>query len=154
MKLRELVPIAGFAVIALAGVTVPALAPPAKEEQIIVIERATTDVVTDTGAEGDSVGDVLTFANEVFDESNTNSVGADQGYCVRVVAGVSWECMWTIFLAGGQITVEGPFFDAGPSALAVTGGTGDFAAARGWMDLTFNNDEGTEFVFTYNLIYE
>ncbi len=154
MKLRELVPITGFAVIALAGVTVPALAPPAKEEQIVVIERATTDVVTDTGAEGDSAGDLLTFANEVFDESNTDVVGADQGYCVRVVAGASWECIWTIFLAGGQITVEGPFYDAGPSALAVTGGTGDFAAARGWMDLTFNNDEGTEFVFTYNLIYD
>jgi allene oxide cyclase len=76
---------------------------------IHVIEHATTDTVTDTGPAGDSVGDVLTFANDVFDATDTNKVGTDQGYCIRVVAGVSWECNYTTFLARGQITVEGPF---------------------------------------------
>ncbi|MFN8380025.1 MAG: allene oxide cyclase family protein [Anaerolineae bacterium] len=153
MKLREWFPALGFAAVAIVGVGgTAAFAPPAKEVQIVVIEHATTDAVTDTGAEGDSVGDILTFANEVFDESNTEVVGTDQGYCIRVVAGVSWECMWTIFLADGQMTVEGPFFDAGPSTLAITGGTGAYANAGGSMELTFNNEDGTEFVFTYNLV--
>lgn len=153
MKIRELFPALGFAAFAIVGVGASAsYAPPAKELQIVVIERATTDVVTDTGSEGDSVGDILTFANEVFDENNEDVVGTNQGYCLRVVAGVSWECTWTLFLPDGQITVQGPFFDAGPSTLAITGGTGAFANAGGTMDLTFNNDAGTEFVFTYNLV--
>ena len=62
---------------------------------ITVIEHATSDTTTDTGASGDSVGDVLTFANDVFDPSDTNKVGTDQGYCLRVVAGASYECTWT-----------------------------------------------------------
>ena len=35
---------------------------------IHVIERATTDLVIDTGPSGDSSGDLLTFANELFDD--------------------------------------------------------------------------------------
>src|SRR4051794_26024600 len=50
-----------------------------------VIEHATTDATTDTGAPGDSAGDVLTFANEVFDRTDTRRVGTDHGYCIRVV---------------------------------------------------------------------
>src|SRR5213593_1108249 len=40
-----------------------------------VIEHATTDAVTDTGAQGDSAGDVLTFANELFDRSDAKHSG-------------------------------------------------------------------------------
>ena len=123
-----------------------------KGRVIHVVERATSDTVTDTGAAGDSVGDLLTFANDVFDERNTTKVGTDQGYCIRVVAGASWECFWTILLAKGQITVEGPFLDAGPSVLAITGGTGAYAGARGSMELKAHNAAGTEFDFVYHLI--
>jgi hypothetical protein len=93
---------------------------------ITVIEHATSDTTTDTGATGDSVGDVLTFANDLFDAANAQKVGTDQGYCLRVVAGASYECTWTSFLPGGQIVVSGPFFDAKDSTLAITGGTGRY----------------------------
>ena len=78
------------------------------------------------------MGDILTFANDVFDKSNKTKVGSDQGYCVRVIAGESWECVWTTFFTRGQITVEGPFYDTKDSVLAITGGTGAYArsAAR------------------------
>jgi allene oxide cyclase len=56
-----------------------------------VVERATSDTVTDTGAKGDSVGDVLTFANEIYDEADTVKVGSDNGSCIRTVAGKAWE---------------------------------------------------------------
>ena len=74
---------------------------------ITVIEHATTDITTDTGAKGDSVGDILTFANEVFDAADATKVGTDNGYCLRTVtgAGAAYECNWTTFLDGGQITV-------------------------------------------------
>jgi allene oxide cyclase len=117
---------------------------------LTVIEHATTDATTDTGATGDTAGDVLTFANEVFNRSDTHAVGTDQGYCIRVVAGKSYECNWTTSLAGGQITVEGPFLDAGDSTLAVTGGTGRYRKAHGVMKL-HSLEGGTKFAFEFHL---
>jgi hypothetical protein len=115
-----------------------------------VIEHATTDATTDTGAPGDSAGDVLTFANEVFDRADAHQVGTDQGYCIRVVAGSSYECNWTTLLPGGQIVVEGPFYDAKDSTLAITGGTGRYRKARGTMDL-HSLEGGTKYAFTFHL---
>jgi hypothetical protein len=118
---------------------------------ITVVERATSDVITDTGATGDSVGDVLTFANAVYDAANKVQVGTDQGFCLRTEVGKSWECLWTISLADGQITVEGPFLDKGDSVLAITGGTGKYAGARGQMKLHARDEKGTEYDFVYEL---
>jgi allene oxide cyclase len=118
---------------------------------IHVVEHATTDAVTNhADGPADSVGDVLTFANDVFDASNALKVGTDQGYCVRMVVGESWECVWTTFLGRGQITVEGPFYDAKDSVLAITGGTGAYAEARGWMELN-SRAGGTEFDFIFHV---
>jgi hypothetical protein len=117
---------------------------------ITVIEHATTDTTTDTGAKGDSVGDILTFANEVFDATDTTKAGTDNGYCLRTVAGTAYECNWTTFLAGGQITVEGPFFDAKDSTLAITGGTGRYRGARGEMEL-HSRDNGAKFTFVFHI---
>jgi Dirigent-like protein/Transposase IS116/IS110/IS902 family len=77
-------------------------------------------------------------------------VGTDQGYCVRVVAGKSYECNWTTSLAGGQITVEGPFLDAGDSTLAITGGTGRYRKARGFMKL-HSLENGTKFAVEFHV---
>jgi allene oxide cyclase len=117
---------------------------------ITVIEHATTDTTTDTGASGDSVGDILTFANDVFDAANAAKAGTDQGYCVRVVAGTSYECTWTTFLPGGQIVVAGPFYDAKDSTLAITGGTGRYRDARGSMELHARSG-GSEFAFVFHV---
>src|SRR6187200_1568364 len=73
---------------------------------IHVIEHATSDAVTNGSATTDQAGNVLTFANDVFDSADRKKVGTDQGYCIRIVVGQSWECNWTTFLSGGQITVE------------------------------------------------
>ena len=124
----------------------------AEMEKLTVVERATTDVVTDTGAEGDSVGDILTFANEVFDEADAKRIGTDNGWCVRTAVGKAWECFWTLTLDQGQITVAGPFYDAGDSMLAVTGGTGAYAGVRGEMKLHARNAEGSAYDFAYSLM--
>ena len=118
---------------------------------ITVVEHAATDTITDTGDADDSVGDILTFANEVYDEANTTKVGSDNGYCVRTVVGSAWECFWTIMLTDGQITVEGPFYDAADSVLAITGGTGAYSGAQGEMSLHARNTDGTEYDFVYKL---
>jgi hypothetical protein len=115
-----------------------------------VIEHATTDAISNQGGgAGDAAGNILTFSNDVFDEGNSTKVGSDQGYCVRLSE--SWECNWTTFLAEGQITVEGPFYDTRDSVLAVTGGTGGYANVRGSMELK-SRSGGTEFDFIFHLI--
>jgi hypothetical protein len=119
--------------------------------QMTVVERAETDTVTDTGDKDDSVGDILTFANKVYDEKNEKQVGTDNGYCFRTVVGEAWECTWTLRLDGGQITVQGPFLDKGDSMLAITGGTGDYLNARGQMKLHARDDKGSAYDFAYEI---
>ena len=126
--------------------------PAAAAEHLVVVERALTDTTLDLGAKGDSVGDLLTFANPVYDATNKTKLGSDQGYCVRVVVGKSWECFWTLILATGQITVEGPFYDSGDSTLAVTGGTGHYAGAKGALKLHARDAKATSYDFTYDLL--
>jgi allene oxide cyclase-like protein len=145
LRLLCVVPIA-------AGVGLIAAWPAAADPQELkVTEHATTDAVTDTGASGDSAGDILTFANEVFDADDKNKIGTDQGMCFRTVVGKAWECTWTLTLEKGQLTVEGPFHDTGDSVFAITGGTGEFAEARGEMVLSPIGTEGKAYTFTYRL---
>jgi hypothetical protein len=120
-------------------------------QSLTVVERATSDVVTDTGAKGDSVGDILTFANELFDKQNTTKVGTNNGYCLRTVLGKAWECLWTNSLADGQISVQGSFLDGADSSLAITGGTGKYISAKGNMILHARDAKGSEFDFVFNI---
>lgn len=119
---------------------------------LVLIERATTDEIIDIGAPGDSTGDVLTFANEVFDAANQDRVGSDQGACTRIIPSVSWDCRWTLSLSDGQIMVQGPFFDRADSVLAIVGGTGRYANAQGEMDLAHIVPDDSSYRFTYRII--
>jgi allene oxide cyclase len=154
--MKRLLTLLALAALAALTVVVAAWARPAHHgrassgKTITVVEHATTDATTDTGAAGDTAGDVLTFANAVFDATDTRKVGSDQGYCIRVVTGTSYECNWTTFLPAGQITVEGPFYDAKDSKLAITGGTGRYRRARGAMELHARAN-GTKFAFVFHL---
>jgi hypothetical protein len=124
------------------------------ETTLKVVEHAETDTIRHIGPakEEDSVGDVLAFANPVFDSADKKQVGTDNGSCVRTAVGKAWECIWTLTVSEGQLTVEGPFFDAGKdSQLAITGGTGTYNEARGEMTLHARNPEETEYDFTYEI---
>lgn len=121
---------------------------------ITVVERALTDTVVDSGPSGDSIGDSLAWANPLYNAANTKRVGRDQGSCVRTKVGVAWECSWTSFLNHGQVVVQGPFYDDGrDSMLAITGGTGAYANARGEMRLHWRNALGSEFDFVYMILH-
>jgi allene oxide cyclase len=132
--------------------------PPAQAnstKSIHVVEHAITDTVGDTLPVGDSLGDTLGFHNPVFDAADAHQVGTDNGACLRTVSSgkTEWECSWTTFLAEGQITVEGPFYDDGTdTTLAVTGGTGVYTGATGTMLLhARGNPVGSEFDFIFHL---
>ena len=123
-------------------------------EPLHVIEHAVNETTTHVapGAKGDSVGDLLTFANPVFDATNKTQLGTDHGWCVRVVVGKSWECFWTLLLKEGRITVEGPFYDSGDSVFVITGGTGKYAGAKGQMTLHDRGTTPTNYDFVYELL--
>jgi hypothetical protein len=148
-KTRIMLAAASVAAVALV-ISLVSVSTAATATKITVIEHATTDAVVDLPPTGDSAGDLLTFHNELFDETNSEVVGSDQGECVRIEVGVSWECRFTSFLEGGSIMVEGPFFDTEPSTFAITGGTGAYKNASGAMKLTSNAD-GTEFTFAFKI---
>src|SRR5262245_2595796 len=121
------------------------------DEELALVERATSDKVIDLGDKGDSAGDILTFADPVYDAKNETQVGSDSGWCVRIVAGQSWECTSTTILQTGQITVHGPFYDTKDSVLAVTGGTGAFANVRGEMVLHARDAQGSAYDLVFKL---
>jgi hypothetical protein len=118
---------------------------------VTVIEHATTDWVTDTGKKGDTTGDLLTWHNKVYDDTDTSVVGHDQGDCIRISPKQgTWECRWTTWIGSDSITVEGPYYDTKDSTLAITGGTGAYANATGEMDLVAMNG-GTEYGFEFKI---
>ena len=119
--------------------------------EVHVIEHAVTDTVVHSGGPGDVTGNLLTWHNKVYNAANTTQEGTDQGSCVRIApAEGSWECNWTTFLATGQITVQGPYYNSKNSVLAITGGTGAFRDARGEMNLN-SRDGGAEYDFIFHL---
>ncbi|HEY2070661.1 MAG TPA: allene oxide cyclase family protein [Rhizomicrobium sp.] len=120
-------------------------------EQIHVVEHATSDATAHIAAKPDNRGDVLTFTNDIYDAADKTKVGSDNGFCIRTAVGKSYECLWTTTLAGGQITVEGPFLDAGDSVLAITGGTGKYSSVRGEMALHARDAKGTKYDFKFSL---
>ena len=139
--------------LAIAISTMLSCAPAVAAEQLTVVEHAKSDATSHVGPKADNRGDVLTWTNDVFDVSDKVKVGTDQGFCIRVAAGKAYECSWTTTLAGGQIMVEGPFYDAGDSVLAVTGGTGKYAGAGGQMTLHARDAKGTEYDFRFALMH-
>ena len=140
----------GLLVVAAAAGTVPAGAG-GGPTVIRVVERATSDEVIDVGASGDSAGDLITFANRLYDAKNTSKVGRDQGSCIRISPKRGfWQCSFTSWFEGGSITVDGPFYDTRESNFAITGGTGSFRNASVVMHLGFRNDPA-EFDFIYSI---
>ena len=119
---------------------------------IHVIEHAITDAEA-RGVKGKDVkGNILTFNNPVYNTANKVKVGHDEGFCTRLQVKLGiWECLWTTFLKGGQITVQGPYYDTRNSTLSITGGTGAYEGARGQMRLLSRNG-GKEYDFIFALM--
>jgi hypothetical protein len=116
-----------------------------------VVEHAITDTEIPTGGGKDVKGNILTFNNPVFDAADKKQVGHDEGFCTRIAPAQGiWECLWTTFLKGGQITVQGPYYDTRNSVLSITGGTGAYRSARGEMVLK-SRKGGTEYDFIFDL---
>ena len=140
--------VVGAAIASIAGTKVTS------HTKIHVIEHAVSDGFADVGKSGDSRGDILTFHNPVYNATDSKKVAHDLGQCIRTgTQSGSWLCTWTTFWKGmGSISVSGPFYDSKGSTLAITGGTGYFRNARGWMQLKSHNNKGSKYDFIFHVI--
>jgi hypothetical protein len=104
-----------------------------------------TDSV-DVGAPGPSLGDQFVFSSTLLRREGGARIGTDGGVCTFVrfeqnSSTASAHCVATLSLEGGQITLQGlatfsltattnPPFD-----VAITGGTGAYAGAGGYVHI-------------------
>jgi hypothetical protein len=151
------VALGGGAAVASAQQSGPTAAPSAGSAATVftVVERATTDVIiyVNKKAQDDVIGNTLGFGNKLYNAKNTKVVGRDQGLCYRTNPGKSWECTWTNIFDDGKITVQGVFRDdLKDTRLAITGGTGAYKDAQGFMILHSRDDLGTELDFEFHVL--
>ena len=106
----------------------------------------------DLGAHGDSLGDLLVFANPLYDAANAKALGTSNGSCVRTVVGKRWQCAWTMTLATGQLQIGGEYPDEGDADFAITGGTGRYAGARGTLHVHARDAGHTSYDFIVSLL--
>jgi hypothetical protein len=107
-----------------------------------------------SGETAPTVGDQFVFSDNLFDHKGGTKVGTDGVSCTFVhVAPAATptegtlQCVATVSLAGGQITIQGIFTTPlaenelpPPFELAVTGGTGEYEGAEGHVTVEELND--------------
>lgn len=120
-----------------------------------VIDHAITDTEQEWHPPKESLGDILAFHNPVYNASDKVQVGHVNGNCTRTAMGSKgeWECFATTLLSGGNITVEGAFYDDNQdSTLTITGGTGIYVGAEGSMLLHARGHPlGSEYDFIFTI---
>jgi len=140
----------GLAAVVMAGAAYAAPqsgAGPAGKRTIHLREASPTPKLTvvDTGAPGLSVGDRVVTTDGVVDEHGA-AAGSLEQVCTVIATGPSlfastFDCTGSFDLAGGTVTIQGPFVPADElSSQAVSGGTGAFARSRGEVVLATEAD--------------
>jgi hypothetical protein len=100
----------------------------------------------DTGAPGLSPGDIVVVRDGVL-RANGTPAGTFNQVCTLVkVAGnpftSEYECIGSLALEDGTVTMQGPFVPAkAEQTAAVTGGTGEYRTARGDVAVRSEADE-------------
>jgi hypothetical protein len=113
-----------------------------------VVEKTTAVGFVDSApADVDSLGDVVVGASDLFDKRDSK-IGTAHWSCIRTNPGLLRHCTLTYFLPRGFLTLQGPYRDDGTGTFAITGGTGQYRTAHGWMDLTSTTTpDGQTFVY-------
>lgn len=96
----------------------------------------------DTGKKGFSIGDAFVFSEQLI--QNGKQVGYDHIVCTHAA---NWPasaetCTGTAVLANGTLQLAG-LSKRGPFTIAVLGGTGSYAGARGTAKITSQGEKGT-----------
>jgi allene oxide cyclase-like protein len=146
-------PVLAVAAIALAGTayaTTPDHHPGGHVRTIELVETSDTPKLTfvDLDKPGLGPGDHVVTTDQVASPDGTPAGGMSQE-CTLIEPGTNlitstYECSGSLTLDDGTITNSGPFVPAQPDqAVAVTGGTGEFATARGQVTIRAEQDRIT-----------
>jgi hypothetical protein len=142
-RLATIIVCAGAAVL---GVTAGAGGSSERTSTFDVVEKTTNVGFVDNAPTGDSTGDVVVGASDLFNKRDAR-IGTAHWSCVRTNPGLR-HCTLTYFLQRGFLTLQGPYRDDGTGTFAITGGTGAYRTAHGWMDLTSTTTpDGETFVY-------
>lgn len=99
-------------------------------ETLHLVAREGTVTPIDFGAKGFGIGDEYVLSDRLYRDGR--AVGRDAGTCTVVTAGGDSVCDLVLALPAGHLVVHGLLpGDAHEIRLAVTGGTGRYATARG-----------------------
>jgi hypothetical protein len=130
----------------LTGSIGPAAADDQTARTIRVAARATSiNDFVDIGPAGPSPGDVYVFVEDLLTADLTRVIGKAEGRCNLIdPAAGRFECTTVNTLPNGTITTDGVLVNViGATSLgAVTGGTGQFRAARGEADVVLGEPQG------------
>ena len=123
-----------------AGSALPAVS--AEVLELFVVSHGGSDIAVDIGKEGPSPGDMNLWSMSLFDGREKEQVGTDSGYCVRVSATEPVrQCNFTLKLKAGSVYVTATQTGkTGPFEGGITGGTGEYANARGEVKYSPNED--------------
>ena len=130
--------------------------PPQPTEQVLTLTARTTQTHTvDVPPPGDSQGDEIITTGDLL-RSNVTVGRFDEVCTITRVTGTApnttsdVECDLTLSLPDGQITLQGVYAitSAGPEdfTLAVTGGTGRYRTAHGYLHADNASVSGAQFV--------
>jgi hypothetical protein len=111
-------------------------------------------IFVDTGKPGPSIGDQV-IVKDGLNRLDGARAGDFTQVCTLMTLGTSpldsgYECTGSIALANGTITLQGPFNPSlAEQSAAVTGGTGEFRAARGELSIRAEDDRITVHLARY-----
>merc|ERR1712045_964141 len=103
-----------------------------------VIEKPTTNThIYNTEYGVVSIGDVVPFRNELYNEENQNKIGTLNGVCTYVqISPRLWTCELIYETTTGQVMAAGVFGDDSEcQKLPIIGGTAAFSGADGIVDV-------------------
>jgi len=132
----------------------------AADTTLTLFEHDTQSTEIDLGDPGPGPGDQFLFAGDVFDHAGGTNIGHVAGQCTTLSGDATSGdafCHGTFVLEGGQLAVQGldtgGVSDAGqPGAVAIVGGTGIYANARGDGTIQISPDAPTDSTFVLNVV--
>jgi hypothetical protein len=107
-----------------------------KTIRLVQADKTLQPTFVDTGKPGPSAGDLAVIHDDVVREDGAPA-GSYNQVCTLAALGSSpftseFECIGSITLKDGTITMAGPFVPARPEqSAAITGGTGQYRTAHG-----------------------
>ena len=144
MSNRGLAALLAVAALAFAG-TASAHDGHAKTISLVQADTTLQPTFVDTGKPGPSAGDLAVIHDRV--RRNGSPAGSYNQVCTLTSLGSSpftseFECVGSITLKDGTLTMAGPFVPAkAEQTAAITGGTGEYRTARGEVTIRAEADE-------------